>query len=517
MTTAFHRPTRTRLACLGTVTALTAALTFGTALPAQAAAPVGGDDAYAVTQDEPLTIGAPGVWANDADPEGDTIDFQSIQGPAGGVLPGEEFNTLAGGGAFTYYPPTGFTGTRVWTYRLNDGADVSDPITVTFTISAPPAPVGNQAPVGTADSYNVAQDGSFSLPAPGLLANDSDPDGDPLTLVAQGYATVSLAGESMTTWPDGSMFYQAPTGFTGTREWWYEVSDGTHTVKVPIVFTIAPAPAGNTAPVANDDVYSFSTPSFDTSAPGVLLNDTDAEGDTLSIASVQPQAGGVLPGESLVLDLDGAIHYVPPTGFVGTRAWRYRISDGYALSAYAQIDFQISAPPVANTAPVATPDAYAADQDTDLVVFAPGVLANDLDADGDAIAAGWTAEPIGGKLPGEMWTLAADGSFVYTPPTGYTGARVWHYQIHDAEDDSAFVEVTFTITGAPAPAPEPEPEPTDPILPTLPTTPATTGGGQGGKLASTGMDGAGVAGTAGLAGLLLAGGLVARRFSRREA
>lgn len=516
MTTAFHRPTRTRLACLGTVTALTAALTFGAALPAQAAAPVGGADAYSVTQDEPLTVGAPGVWANDSDPEGDAIAFHSIQGPAGGILPGEEFNTLAGGGAFTYYPPTGFTGTRVWSYRLNDAADVSDWITVTFTVTAPPAPAGNQAPVGTADGYNVAQDGSFSLPAPGLLANDTDPDGDPLTLVAQGYANGSLPGEAMTTWPDGSLFYLAPTGYTGTREWWYEVSDGTHTVKVPIVFTIAPAPAGNTAPVANGDSYAIpaATP-FDSPAPGVLLNDTDAEGDTLSIAVVQPQAGGALPGESLVLDLDGGIHYVPPTGFVGTRSWRYKVSDGYTLSSYAQIDFQIAAAPVANTAPTAVPDAYPVIQDTDLVVGAPGVLANDSDADGDAIAAGWTAEPIGGKLPGEAWTLAADGSFVYTPPTGYVGSRTWMYQVHDAEDDSAFVAVTFTITGAAEP--EPEPEPTDPMLPTLPTTPTATGGAQGGKLASTGMDGAGVAGTAGLAGLLVAGGLLARRFSRREA
>jgi hypothetical protein len=513
MTTAFHRPKpASRLAAAGAVTVLSAALTFCAAAPAQALPPVGGADSYDVLLDTPLTIGAPGFLANDSDPEGDAIDVHSIWPPAGGVLPGEEFNTLAGGGGFTYYPPTGFTGTRVWTYKLEDQADVSDAITVTFTISGSPAPAGNQAPIGTTDAFDVAQDGGMNLPAPGLLANDSDPDGDALTVVAQGYDTPSLPGEAMTTWADGSLSYTAPTGFVGTRQWWYEVSDGTDTVKTPIVFTIAAAPAGNTAPVANADSYPVLAGSpFDGAAPGVLVNDTDTDGDSLSVAVVQPNGSGVLPGESLVLDLDGGIHYVPPTGYVGPRTWRYRITDGYAQSAFAEVTFQISAAPVVNAAPVAAADAYDVVRNTVLGVAASGVLVNDSDADGDTIAAGWTGEPVGGVLPGESWALDADGSFVYAPPTDFTGVRTWRYEVHDGQADSEWADVVFTIAEPMLPTlPDPAPAPSGPA-------PTTAGGGEGGSLASTGLDGAGLAGTAGLAGLLVAGGMLARRISRREA
>jgi Bacterial Ig domain len=98
------------------------------------------------------------------------------------------------------------------------------------------APV-NHAPVAAADSYQVATNTIFIVPASsGLLANDSDPDGDPLTAekVAEpvhGAAFVSL---------DGSFRYQAPTDFTGTDSFTYRASDGvlwsdTTTVTVTVV------------------------------------------------------------------------------------------------------------------------------------------------------------------------------------------------------------------------------------------------------------------------------------------
>src|SRR4030065_1563491 len=63
--------------------------------------------------------------------------------------------------------------------------------------------------------------------------------------------------------------------------------------------------------------------------------------------------------------------------------------------------------------PVAVDDTYSTNEDTQLVVSAPGVLQNDSDADGDTLTAVWVIDPVHGNL-----TLNEDGSFTYTPDTG---------------------------------------------------------------------------------------------------
>jgi Bacterial Ig domain len=84
------------------------------------------------------------------------------------------------------------------------------------------APV-NQPPVAVADAYSVKAGAILSVPAAsGVLANDSDPDGDPLTAEKASeptYGTVFLA-------PDGSIVYVPPGGFTGTDGFTYRASDG---------------------------------------------------------------------------------------------------------------------------------------------------------------------------------------------------------------------------------------------------------------------------------------------------
>lgn len=511
MTTAFHRPQpRTRLACVGAVTGLAALLTFGAALPAQALPPVGGSDSYDVVQDTPLMIGAPGFLGNDMEPEGDAFEVHSIWPPAGGPLPGEEFNTLVGGGGFTYYPPTGFTGTRTWTYKLNDQSEVSDPITVTFTITAPVTPT---VPVAVADAFAVTPGMPLNVPAPGLYANDYDTDGDSWSYkyVMQPVGN-ALPGESLDISVGyGGFVYTPPTGYTGTRTWQYSIQgDDGESSLVDIVFTIGnPAPA-NAAPVSTNDAYSVTSgTALTVGGSGVLANDTDADGDALSVVTTTGPVS-LLPGESLMMNPDGSLVYFAPTGFVGTRTWSYVANDGTVDGAPASIVFTVTAPP--NAAPVAVADAYDVVAGSTLVVTAPGLVANDTDADGDTLTPFEYVQPDV-WLPGEAFAFdGAAGGFSYTPPTGYVGTRVLEYRVHDGDLPSAPATITFTIAAVP-------PLPTLPQEPGTPTTANTpsTGGGEGGSLASTGMEGAGLAGTAGLAGLLVAGGFLARRISRREA
>jgi VCBS repeat-containing protein len=94
-----------------------------------------------------------------------------------------------------------------------------------------------------------------------------------------------------------------------------------------------------------------------------------------------------------------------------------------------------------NDAPVAVADSYMTDEDTPLLVPAPGLLANDTDVEGDALSAVLVTGPAHGSL-----TLNSDGSFVYTPGANYNGVDSFTYKANDGMADSAPVTVTLSIT-----------------------------------------------------------------------
>src|SRR5262249_58953539 len=117
-------------------------------------------------------VGAPGVLANDSDANGDTLNAILVSGPSHGTL------TLDPDGSFTYTPAANYNGSDSFTYKANDGALNSNLATVNLTVT----PV-NDAPVAGGDNYTTAEDTPLTIRAPGVLANDSDVDGDPLSAV----------------------------------------------------------------------------------------------------------------------------------------------------------------------------------------------------------------------------------------------------------------------------------------------------------------------------------------------
>ena len=98
----------------------------------------------------------------------------------------------------------------------------------------------------------------------------------------------------------------------------------------------------------------------------------------------------------------------------------------------------------ANTAPVATDDAYSTVEDVDLSVPAPGVLGNDTDADGDQLSASLVTLPANGTV-----TLGADGSFLYEPDAGFDGTDTFAYAVNDGTHASTPATVTITVVPAP--------------------------------------------------------------------
>jgi hypothetical protein len=95
-------------------------------------APVAGNDAYSATQDTTLTVPAPGVLANDSDPDGDAITLALVTQVAHGTV------TLAANGGFTYVPSAGYSGSDGFTYKVTDPAGASSSATVTISVAAAP-------------------------------------------------------------------------------------------------------------------------------------------------------------------------------------------------------------------------------------------------------------------------------------------------------------------------------------------------------------------------------------------
>lgn len=111
---------------------------------------------------------------------------------------------------------------------------------------------------------------------------------------------------------------------------------------------------------------------------------------------------------------------------------------GYELTSEQVTDLNEN--PFPNAAPAGVADAYSVDEGEELTVAAPGVLANDTDADGDDLTATGATQPADGEV-----VLAADGSFTYTPDAGFSGTDTFTYLASDGTAASAPVTVTITV------------------------------------------------------------------------
>jgi hypothetical protein len=176
----------------------------------------------------------------------------------------------------------------------------------------------------------------------------------------------------------------------------------------------------NTAPVAVDDgPFNVShTGSYSQTAPGLLGNDTDADGDTLTVAGVTiPAAHFDIYG----VFNDGSFSYDPVNTYVGLDSFTYYVTDGLADSNTATVSFNVT-----NAAPVASADSgYSTGHAVDLI-GATGLFGNDTDADGDALAAYEDSDPPHGSV-----TVYTNGSFDYYPDGDYEGLDCFSYHVED--------------------------------------------------------------------------------------
>ena len=183
----------------------------------------------------------------------------------------------------------------------------------------------------------------------------------------------------------------------------------------------------NTAPVANDDtaeVYNTSTVDID-----VLANDTDADGDNLSINNI------TVPNNGSVTEANGIITYTPNANYIGEDSFSYTISDGNGGNDVATVTIKVMEEVVENTPPKARFDHARVKQKESVVI---DVLSNDSDADGDDLEITSVTQGRKGVVSIE------DNQIIYTADNHH-GWDSFTYTVSDGKGGTAIAKVRVII------------------------------------------------------------------------
>jgi hypothetical protein len=320
------------------------------------------------------------------------------------------------GGVVSYTPAPNFVGTDSFSYTIGDGHGGSATANVSVAVTAV-----NDAPVANDDAATVAEDSANNVI--NVLANDTDLDGDTLTVTAVTQGTngsVALVG--------GVVNYTPNPNFVGSDSFTYTISDGnggSDSATVAITVTNA-----NDAPVANDDAATVVEDSAN-NVIDVLANDTDADGDTLTVTAVTQGANGA------VALVGGVVSYTPAAGFSGADSFTYSVSDGPSTSNVATVTVTVIAtrrPPIAND------DSATVVEDSGATPIA--VLANDTDPDADPLTVTAVTQGTNGVV-----AITAGGTAVsYVPNPNFAGSDSFTYTISDG---TGFATATVSVTVTP--------------------------------------------------------------------
>jgi hypothetical protein len=270
-------------------------------------------------EDTPLAIT---FTASDVDSS--SFTFEIVSGPSNGTLSGS-------GATRTYTPNLNFVGSDSFTFRASDGTSNSNIATVTITVGGQ-----NDAPVAVNDTASTSEDVPVSIQ---VLANDTDDENDPLTV--QSVAVTSSTNGTVSISADKkSVLFTPAAEFSGTGIFSYVANDGALDSNAAVV--MVQVLAANDAPFALADSYNvsaFAPRTLQVPAPGVLANDSDAEGDALQAILQTSTSKGELNFKT-----DGSFSYTPGALFSGTDTFTYVAFDGQAYSTPVTVALSVPTP-----------------------------------------------------------------------------------------------------------------------------------------------------------------------------
>jgi VCBS repeat-containing protein len=402
----------------------------------------------------------------DSDPAGanDPLTVVAVNGNAAAV--GTSVSTAHGtvtvnaDGSFSYTPTAGYSGPDNFTYTISDGDGGTDTANVGITVV-----FVNNPPDAKDDSPSTTEDNAATG---NVLTNDTDPDGNTLTVTAvNGVAgnvgnPTSTPHGTVTVNANGSYSYAPAANYFGSDSFTYAISDGNGgTDTATVTITIAEV---DDAPAANDDPNSTSE---DNAVGGnVLTNDTDPDNtdglsgndDTLVVSAENGSSTDVgnavaTAHGSVTLNANGSYSYTPAPNYFGSDSFTYTVSDGRGGTDSATVTITIDE---VNDPQTATADSSSTDEDN---AVGGNVLTNDTDPDNtdgisgnedtlSATAVNGSTSAVGNEVAtthGKV-TLNADGGYTYTPAANFFGTDNFTYTVGDGRGGSDSETVTITVT-----------------------------------------------------------------------
>ena len=408
--------------------------------------PVANDDGVTTIEDTAVTVLIADLLLNDSDVES-TPTIQSHTQPADGAI------TVDSSGDFTYTPDPNFDGTDTFTYTITDGT-ATDTATVTIVVT----PV-NDRPEGEDDlGWSVQQRTTLSILISDLLANDDDPEGEPLTigtLLGSPDGTTNFSADGL------SVEFTSDVEFAGRTIFAYQVCDpqglcDLSNTQVEInVGNVNDPPVAmlDELPTVNEDQ------SLTFTAADLLANDDDPDlvhgseslAVTIDFASVQN-------GTITSLGAD-TYRYQPNPNYFGIDDFSYLVTDAAGATSNTG---QVKVPVLKVTeAPVAVDDGSNTSQlvtvEVGTTVTLPDLLANDTDDD-DAPSALILNVPSQSAL-GASLSVNTASRVVYQAPTGAIGADTFTYTVTDSDGltsapATVHVELKNDLNQAPSGSPD---------------------------------------------------------------
>ena len=363
--------------------------------------PIADPKVITTQEDTPVFIQLSGT-----DPENQPLTFAVLDLPQNGVITGTVPD-------LTYTPGEHFSGQDTFTYRVSDGIDFSEPVTVTINVEAV-----NDAPVTIVDEATTNEDEPVIID---VLFNDSDADsGDSLSIASisdeiDGSATIN---------PDNTITFTPNPDFNGIATFSYIAQDNSSTFSASTAVVIIVDPV-NDAPTGTQLTESLDE--GDSIIIDLLANATDIDGPSLSIDTfTQPTYGEVIDNN------DGTVTYIHNGTENFSDIFEYSVSDSFVSSAASVVNLTIN--PV-NDIPIANDASFIIDEDA--------VLTNNLiatDSDGDILSFALDAQAVNGNV-----VVDPDGTFTYNPNADFNGIDSFTFTVADASALSIPTTVTINV------------------------------------------------------------------------
>ncbi|MEZ6133008.1 MAG: DUF4347 domain-containing protein [Planctomycetaceae bacterium] len=314
-----------------------------------------------------------------------------------------------------------------------DGGTIAHTVAVTVTDSNDNVPV-----IASGQSFSVSEAAANGTSLGTVVATDADAGTvfSNWTITGgntDGIFAINASTGQITVVNNSNLDFETTSGYVLSLT----VSDGVNTSAIgTIQINVVDQ---NVAPSGSNDAYTVSEGETLTvlSAVGVLSNDTDADGDTLSTSLLTNPAHAA----GFTFNNDGSFTYRHDGSETLSDSFTYTVSDG-TLTATATVNLTVT--PV-NDAPILTTASltYNVPDQNPLTIAAPGLLAGVTDAEGDVLTVVLAIAPQHGTL-----NLNPDGSFAYTADNGFTGTDTFRFHVTDGVSDSGQRLVTLEVTEA---------------------------------------------------------------------